>query len=87
LYGAPGTGKSLLARTLCKQSGAACFTVQGPEIFSKFYGETEAKLREIFTEASRRLVKLSIIFLFSIRRENCYINKIYIKYYRPTAGL
>ncbi len=51
LYGPPGTGKTLLAKALANEIGAYFITVNGPEIMSKFYGESEARLREIFKEA------------------------------------
>ncbi|KXN71983.1 AAA-domain-containing protein [Conidiobolus coronatus NRRL 28638] len=51
LFGPPGTGKSLLAQAAAKHSKATLFTVNGPELVSKFVGETEAKIREIFEKA------------------------------------
>src|SRR5258708_8539284 len=53
LYGAPGTGKTLLARALAAQSRVHFIHLNGPEIMRKFYGESEAKLREVFEEAAR----------------------------------
>lgn len=44
LYGPPGTGKTLIARTVAKATGAFLTVINGPEIISKFYGETEAKV-------------------------------------------
>ena len=54
LYGAPGTGKTLLARAVAAESRAHFIHLNGPEIMRKFYGESEAKLREVFEEAARR---------------------------------
>jgi len=54
LYGAPGTGKTLLARAVAAESRVHFIPLNGPEIMRKFYGESEAKLREVFEEAARR---------------------------------
>src|SRR6201997_5101729 len=54
LYGAPGTGKTLLARAVAAESRVHFIHLNGPEIMRKFYGESEAKLREVFEEAARR---------------------------------
>ncbi|ADV64559.1 CDC48 family AAA ATPase [Desulfurococcus mucosus] len=51
LYGPPGTGKTLLAKALANEIGAYFITINGPEIMSKFYGESEERLRKIFEEA------------------------------------
>ena len=51
LYGPPGCGKTLLAKVLASESDANMFSINGPEIMNKYYGETEAKLRDIFKEA------------------------------------
>jgi transitional endoplasmic reticulum ATPase len=51
LYGPPGTGKTLLAKAVANESDAHFISIPGPEIMSKFYGESEARLREIFKEA------------------------------------
>ncbi|XP_070613785.1 ATPase family gene 2 protein homolog A [Erythrolamprus reginae] len=64
LYGPPGTGKTLLARAIANEVDAYFCTVNGPEIISKFYGESEARLRQIFSEASLR--QPSIIFIDEI---------------------
>ncbi|XP_075716595.1 ATPase family gene 2 protein homolog A isoform X2 [Rhinoderma darwinii] len=61
LYGPPGTGKTLIARAIANEVGAHVSVINGPEIMSKYYGESEAKLRQIFAEASQRLP--SIIFI------------------------
>ena len=64
LYGPPGTGKTTIARAVASEVKAHFILVNGPEIIHKFYGESEAKLREIFEEAQRRAP--SIIFLDEI---------------------
>src|SRR6185503_14490572 len=51
LFGPPGTGKTLLAKAVASESNAHFISISGPEIMSKFYGESEARLREIFKEA------------------------------------
>ncbi|KAF9355712.1 spermatogenesis associated protein 5 [Mortierella sp. NVP85] len=61
LYGPPGTGKTLIARTVAAATGAFLIVINGPEIISKFYGETEAKLRDIFELAADN--SPSIIFI------------------------
>lgn len=64
LYGAPGTGKTLIARAVANETDAFFIHVNGPEIMHKFYGESEARLREIFETASKNAP--SIIFLDEI---------------------
>ncbi len=64
LYGPPGCGKTLLAKGLANECEASFFSVNGPEIMNKYYGETEAKLREIFKEARDNVP--SIIFVDEI---------------------
>jgi transitional endoplasmic reticulum ATPase len=64
LYGPPGCGKTLIARAIAQETEANFFSVSGPEIIHKFYGESEAHLRKIFEEASRK--SPSIIFLDEI---------------------
>jgi transitional endoplasmic reticulum ATPase len=64
LYGPPGTGKTLIARAIAKETKASFYHVNGPEIINKYYGESEAKLREIFDTA--RSHAPSIIFLDEI---------------------
>ncbi|MBN3302170.1 SPAT5 protein, partial [Amia calva] len=54
LYGPPGTGKTMIGRAIASEVGAHITIINGPEIMSKFYGETEARLRQIFSEASER---------------------------------
>ncbi len=54
LYGAPGTGKTLLARAVAAESRVHFIHLNGPEIMRKFYGESEAKLRDVFEDAARR---------------------------------
>jgi transitional endoplasmic reticulum ATPase len=54
LYGPPGTGKTLLARAVAAESRVHFIHLNGPEIMRKFYGESEARLRELFEEAARR---------------------------------
>jgi transitional endoplasmic reticulum ATPase len=73
LYGPPGCGKTLIARAIAHETEANFYAVSGPEIIHKFYGESEAHLRKIFEEATRK--GPSIIFLDEIdaiapRREN-----------------
>ncbi|RBI59840.1 AAA family ATPase [halophilic archaeon] len=51
LYGPPGTGKTLIAKAVANEIDASFFTLSGPEIMSKYYGESEERLREIFEEA------------------------------------
>lgn len=61
LHGAPGTGKTLLAKAIANETNANFYSISGPEIMSKFYGESEARLREIFQQAEQNAP--SIIFL------------------------
>jgi len=53
LYGPPGTGKTLLAKAVANESEANFILLNGPEIMSKFYGESEKKIRDIFNEAEK----------------------------------
>ena len=64
LYGPPGTGKTLLAKAVANESNAHFISISGPEIMSKFYVESEARLREIFKEAREKAP--SIIFVDEI---------------------
>ncbi|HME46373.1 MAG TPA: AAA family ATPase [Syntrophorhabdales bacterium] len=64
LYGPPGTGKTLIARAIASETNLHFIRVNGPEIIRKFYGESEARLREIFEEAAREAP--SVIFIDEI---------------------
>ena len=64
LYGPPGTGKTLLAKAVANETNAAFFSISGPEIMSKYYGESEERLREIFKQAEENAP--SIIFIDEI---------------------
>jgi transitional endoplasmic reticulum ATPase len=64
MYGSPGCGKTLIAKALASESEANFFIINGPEIMNKYYGETEARLRDIFKEA--RESAPSIIFIDEI---------------------
>ncbi|MEM4535543.1 MAG: CDC48 family AAA ATPase, partial [Desulfurococcaceae archaeon] len=64
LYGPPGTGKTLLAKALANEIGAYFVSINGPEIMSKFYGESEERLRRIFEEAQANAP--AIIFIDEI---------------------
>ncbi|AET64800.1 CDC48 family AAA ATPase [Methanothrix harundinacea] len=61
LHGSPGTGKTLIAKALANETNANFFSIAGPEVMSKYYGESEQRLREIFEEANRSTP--SIIFI------------------------
>ena len=64
LYGPPGTGKTLLAKAVAGETNAHFISLSGPEIMGKYYGESEEKLREIFTQAEEN--SPSIIFIDEI---------------------
>jgi transitional endoplasmic reticulum ATPase len=64
LYGTPGTGKTLIAKAVANESNAHFISISGPEIMSKFYGESEARVREIFKEAREKAP--SIVFIDEI---------------------
>jgi len=64
LHGPPGTGKTLLAKAVAGESDAHFILLNGPEIMSKFYGESEKKIRDIFDEAEKSAP--SIIFIDEI---------------------
>lgn len=64
LRGPPGCGKTLLARAVANESEAYFISINGPEIMSKFYGESEKKLRKIFIDAEEK--SPSIIFIDEI---------------------
>ena len=61
LYGPPGTGKTLLAKAVANESNAHFVSISGPEIMSKFYGESEARLREIFKETKEKAPSIMFI--------------------------
>jgi len=64
LHGPPGTGKTLLAKAVAAETEANFVLLNGPEIMSKFYGESEKKIRDIFEEAEKNAP--SIIFIDEI---------------------
>ncbi len=64
LYGPPGTGKTLIAEAVANESGASLYSIRGPEIMGKYYGESEERLRDMFAEAADNAP--SIIFLDEI---------------------
>jgi transitional endoplasmic reticulum ATPase len=61
LHGPPGTGKTLLAKAVANESGVNFVSIAGPEIMSKFYGESEQRIREIFQQSEKEAP--SIIFI------------------------
>ena len=61
LHGPPGTGKTLLAKAVANESNSHFISISGPEIMSKFYGESEARLREIFKEAKEKAPSIMFI--------------------------
>jgi len=61
LHGPPGTGKTLLAKALASETNANFLTLSGPEIMSKFYGESEEKLRELFKQAEENAPSIILI--------------------------
>lgn len=64
LFGPPGTGKTLIARAVAYETGAHSIIINGPEVVSKFYGETEQKLRDLFDEAIEKAP--TVIFIDEI---------------------
>jgi transitional endoplasmic reticulum ATPase len=75
LYGPPGCGKTLIAKVLASESEANFYSINGPEIMNKYYGETEARLRDIFKEAKDNAP--SVVFIDEIdaiapKREEAY---------------
>ncbi len=74
LHGPPGTGKTLLAKAVANESDASFLTINGPEIMSKYVGDAEKRLRDIFEEAEKKAP--AIIFIDEIdaiapKREDC----------------
>lgn len=63
-YGPPGCGKTIIARAVASETGAYCFTINGPEIMSKLSGESETNLRKAFEEAEAN--SPAIIFIDEI---------------------
>ena len=61
LFGPPGTGKTLIAKAVANEAGANFLSIQGPEIMSKYYGQSEERLREKFEEAQKNAP--SILFI------------------------
>src|ERR671931_2934435 len=61
LHGPPGTGKTLLAKAVANETNANFYTIGGPEIMSKYYGESEEKLRSVFQQAEKNAP--SIVFI------------------------
>lgn len=61
LFGPPGTGKTLIARAVANEAGANFYAIQGPEIMSKYYGQSEERLREVFAESEKN--SPSVIFI------------------------
>jgi len=75
LYGPPGTGKTLIAKAVANESGARFYSIQGPEIMSKYYGESEKQIRKKFEEAEAHAP--SIVFIDELdsiapKREDVY---------------
>ena len=64
LHGPPGGGKTLLARAVANESDANFYSINGPEIMSKFYGESEARMRKMFEDAEKN--SPSILFIDEI---------------------
>jgi transitional endoplasmic reticulum ATPase len=64
LHGPPGTGKTLLAKAVANETNASFYTIGGPEIMSKYYGESEERLRNVFEQAEKNAP--SIIFIDEI---------------------
>src|SRR5207245_5115144 len=61
LYGPPGTGKTLIAKAVANEAGANFYSIQGPEIMSKYYGQSEERHREKFEEAQKNAP--SVLFI------------------------
>ena len=61
LYGPPGTGKTLIAKAVAQETDAHLISISGPEIIGKFYGESEARLREFFADAQKNAPAIVLI--------------------------
>lgn len=75
LYGPPGCGKTLIAKVLASESEANMYSINGPEIMNKYYGETEARLRDIFKDAkdnSPSMIFIDEIDAIAPKREEAY---------------
>ena len=73
MHGPPGTGKTHLARAITSSTGSSVLIVNGPELSSAYHGETESKLRDVFTEARARspcIVVLDEVDALCPRRED-----------------
>ena len=73
MHGPPGTGKTHLARAIASSTGSSVLIVNGPELSSAYHGETESKLRDVFTEARARspcIVVLDEVDALCPRRED-----------------
>ncbi len=73
MHGPPGTGKTLIAKAVANESGVSFFDIAGPEIMSKYYGESEQQIREKFEEASKNAPAILFIDEFDSiapKREN-----------------
>lgn len=66
LHGPPGTGKTSLARLCANDAGVSLFTINGPEIVSQFYGESEQALHAVFDSASSAAPAVVSFFLFHL---------------------
>src|SRR6478752_3585079 len=64
LHGPPGTGKTLLAKAVANETNSSFYTIGGPEIMSKYHGESEERLRNVFEQAEKNAP--SIIFIDEI---------------------
>src|SRR5206468_12484056 len=61
LHGPPGTGKTLLAKAVASETNANFYSISGPEIMSKFYGQSEENLREMFKQAEENAPSIAFI--------------------------
>lgn len=64
LYGPPGTGKSTLARAAACEAGVPLFAINGPDVVSQFYGESEEALRAVFTAAEEAAPSVVLSYLY-----------------------